>query len=76
MCALFTDSCRPTFCEAVCALPDIRHPLKRQSCGALCAAATRSGAEAGLTRLSTLSRCLRNNPLPTSEVAIPVSTSQ
>lgn len=30
VCALFTGCCLPTFCEAVGALPDIRHPLERR----------------------------------------------
>lgn len=30
VCALFTGSCRPTFCEAVGALPDIRRSLERR----------------------------------------------
>lgn len=30
VCALFTDSCRPTFRGAVCTLPDIRRSLERR----------------------------------------------
>lgn len=30
VCALFTGSCRPTFCEAVGTLPDIRNSLERR----------------------------------------------
>lgn len=30
VCALFTGSCRPTFCGAVGTLPDIRHSFERR----------------------------------------------